>query len=266
MNIVVVDDEKPVRKNLVDTIQKVRPDAVIHDFEHSSDLLEFVQNNPCDIAFLDIQIRNTNGVELAKKLKDILPKVNIIFVTGYNEYVMEAMKIHASGYILKPATEESVEAELKDLRHPIVPLRNALLRVQCFGNFDAFTCDGELLHFERSKAKETFAYLVHRHGASSTIKEIAAILFEDDPYNFKQQRYMQKIISSMMKTLREAGAGEVIQKDYNSLAVKTDMIDCDYYRFEKMDTGIVNAYAGEYMSQYSWAEFVVGYLERESYK
>lgn len=55
-------------------------------------------------------IRCSNGVELAKQLKDILPKVNIIFVTGYNGYVMEAMKIHASGYILKPATEESVAA------------------------------------------------------------------------------------------------------------------------------------------------------------
>lgn len=224
MVIVVVDDEEFARRNLIDTIRKVKPDADIYDFGHSSDLLEFVRNHSCDIVFLDIQIHESNGVELAKQLKDILPKVNIIFVTGYNEYVMEAMKIHASGYILKPATEESVAAELKDLRHPVVTLKNVLLRVQCFGNFDAFTPDGELIHFERSKAKETFAYLVHRHGAACTIKEIAAVLFEDELYDLKKQAYIQKIISSMMKTLRGLGAADVIRKNYNSLAINQNQL------------------------------------------
>jgi two-component SAPR family response regulator len=55
--------------------------------------------------------------------------------------------------------------------------------------------DNVPLHFERSKAKEIFAYLIYKHGASCTIREIAAILFEDEPYDRKQQWHIQKIIS-----------------------------------------------------------------------
>ena len=74
-------------------------------------------------------------------------------------------------------------------------IKNALLKVRCFGNFEVFNLNNIPLHFERSKAKEVFAYLIYKHGASCTIKEIAAVLFEDEPYDRKQQGYTQKIIS-----------------------------------------------------------------------
>ncbi len=79
----------------------------------------------------------------------------------------------------------------------MVPKSDALLRVQCFGNFDVFTPNGDHVHFERSKSKEVFAYLVHKHGSSCSTKEIAAALFEDAPYDEKQQNYVQKLIQGM---------------------------------------------------------------------
>ena len=85
--------------------------------------------------------------------------MNIIFVTGFSEYTGDAMRLHASGYIMKPVTTEAVKSELDDLRFPIIPKDNSLLRVQCFGNFDVFTPDGKPMHFERSRSKEIFAYL-----------------------------------------------------------------------------------------------------------
>lgn len=142
-------------------------------------------------------MRGMNGVELAKQLKETNPKMNIIFVTGFDEYTGDAMRLHASGYIMKPVTKEKIEAEIADLRFPIVPKSNAILKVQCFGNFDVFTPDGTPVQFERSKSKEVFAYLVHRHGSSCTIREIAAVLFEDEPYDLKQQAYVQKILSAI---------------------------------------------------------------------
>ena len=182
--------------------------------------------------------------------------MNIIFVTGFDEYTGDAMQLRASGYIMKPVTKEKIEEELAELRFPIVPKNNALLKVQCFGNFDVFTPDGTPVHFERSRSKEVFAYLVHRHGSSCTIKEIAAALFEDEPYDLKQQAYIQKIISVMMKSLRRVGAEKAVNKKYNALSVVVDKLDCDYYRFAELDAGAVNAYANEYMSQYYWADFL----------
>ena len=130
------------------------------------------------------------------------------------------------------------------------------MKVRCFGNFDVFTLDNMPVHFERSKAKEVLAYLIYKHGASCTIREIAAVLFEDEPYDRKQQGYTQKIISSLMNTLRQYGADDLVVKKYNSISIRPELVDCDGYRFEKMDVAAIDLYGNEYMAQYSWAEFV----------
>ena len=189
MRMLCVDDEPLMLKMLESAVREASPDADITGFRYQEDLLEEAKKGGCDVAFLDIHMRGMNGVELAKELKKVNPKMNIIFVTGFSEYTGDAMKLHASGYIMKPVTAEDVKRELEDLRFPLEPKSNALLRVQCFGNFDVFLPNGEHVRFERSKAKEIFAYLVHRHGSSCTIKELAAALFEDEPYDKKQQNY-----------------------------------------------------------------------------
>ena len=63
-------------------------------------------------------MRGMNGVEVAKRLKEANPKMNIIFVTGFSEYNGDAMDMKASGYIMKPVTKADVERELSDLRLP----------------------------------------------------------------------------------------------------------------------------------------------------
>ena len=255
MRILCVDDERLALQMLEQAVKKAKPEAQVLAFKFQDELIDEAAKNGCDVAFLDIHMRGMNGVEVAKELKKINPKMNIIFVTGFSEYTGDAMRLHASGYIMKPVTKEKVEAELSDLRFPIVPKSDALLRVQCFGTFDVFTPGGKPLHCARSSAKAGCASQVHRHGSSCTKKEIAAILFEDMPYDSKQQIYVQKIMSALMKSLREAGTEKVIEKSYNNIAVNVKLIDCDYYRFEELDAGAVNAYQNEYMSQYYWAEF-----------
>ena len=256
MRILCVDDEPLMLKMLEMAVRGAKPDADIDVFEEPEDLLDDAKQNGCDIAFLDIHMGGMTGVELAKELKAVNPKMNIIFVTGFSEYTGDAMKLHASGYIMKPVTKEAVEEELSDLRFPIIPKSDALLKVQCFGNFDVFTPDGTPVHFERSRSKEIFAYLVHRHGSSCSIREIAAALFEDEPYDKKQQSYLQILISAMVKSLKKVGAEQAINKSYNAISVNPAVLDCDYYRFAELDAGAVNAYANEYMSQYYWADFL----------
>ncbi len=238
MRILCVDDEPLMLQMLEAAVREAKPEAEIIGFEYPDELLEDAGQNGCDIAFT------------------VNPKMNIIFVTGFSEYAGDAMKLHASGYIMKPVTAEAVKNELDDLRFPIVPQDDALLRVQCFGNFDVFTPDGKPLHFERSRSKEIFAYLVHRHGSSCTTREIAAALFEDEPYDKKQQSYLQTLIAAMIKSLKKVGAESAIVKSYNALSVNVKALDCDYYRFRELDAGAVNAYQNEYMSQYYWADFL----------
>ena len=256
MRILCLDDEELALRMLETCVREVKPDAEVEGFDDQDDLLESAEKSGCDVAFLDIHMRGMTGVEVAKRLKEINPKMNIIFVTGFSEYKGDAMDMKASGYIMKPVTKEEVAEELDNLRFPIVPKKNVKLRIQCFGNFDVFQPNGEHVRFERSKAKEVFAYLVHRHGSSCTLREIFAVIFEDEPYEKKLQNLLQTYIYAMVKSLKEIGAEDVIVRSYNALAVNPDLLDCDYYRFKELDPGAVNAYECEYMNQYSWADFL----------
>ena len=251
LRIVAVDDEPLALELLVRTVHDVRPQAQIMAFTEAEGLLKYTRENPVDVAFLDVQMRGINGVELADALRQLHPAINLIFVTGYDQYTGDAMALHASGYILKPVNRAKVEKELSDLRHPQIP---SLLRVRCFGNFDVFGPDGQPLHFSRSKSKEAFAYLIYRCGASCTVRELAATLFEDQPYDSKKCQYMQKILSSMMDALRSAGAESVIAKRYNNLAINMNRLDCDYYRLLDSAPELPREYRGEFMAQYPWAE------------
>lgn len=262
MTILLIDDEPLALEMLKDSVAEACPDAVLHPFLKTSEALAFLQANPVDIAFLDIQMRGMSGLEMAVKCKQLYPKINLIFATGYDSYAIDAMTMHASGYIMKPITAEKVKKELMNLRHPLQSRPGTKLQVKCFGNFDVCLPDGTPLQFARAKSKELLAYLVYRKGTPCSVRELAAVLFEDSDYDRKQQVYLQKIISSMMQTLKQYDLASIVQKRYNSISLDVSVLDCDYYRFLELDPGAINSYTGEFLSQYSWAEFMTGYLDR----
>lgn len=259
MRILVADDEVLALELVENSILQVIPDAELFCFSKTSKLLEFVENNTCDIAFLDINMAGITGLDLGRRLKEKSPNVNIIFVTGYSEFTGEAMDMHASGYIMKPVTPDKIRKEIADLRYPVPD--KALLRVQCFGNFDVFTTDGKPVKFGRSKSKELLAILVSKRGTSCTVKELTSILFEDAVGDEKKKDYTQQLISTLVKTLREQGAEDLINKSYNSIGIKPELLDCDWYKFNEKDPESWSQYSGEFMAQYSWAEYIAGYLE-----
>lgn len=266
MVIIAVDDEKIALAGLVDEIGKAVPAAEVYGFRSAAAATEFLKEHSCDVAFLDIEMRGMNGIEFAKHLKLQNPKLNIIFATGYDEYTRQAFDLHASGYIMKPVTSEKIAREMEELRHPVVEEKrvkgDASLKVQTFGNFEVYL-NGEPLRFSRSKSKELFAYLVHKCGTSCSTKELVAVLFENRPYTVSLQKQFQTILSTMMKTLKDAGVDDCIIRGHNQTAVDTSKLDCDYYHFLEGSPDAINVYAGEYMANYSWSEFVPGYLDKK---
>ncbi|MCL2808433.1 MAG: response regulator [Treponema sp.] len=253
MKILAIDDNEPALKLLISSINEARPRAMVFAFNKPSELLVFAKDNPCDIAFLDIKMWGMNGLDLAKELKELNPKINIIFVTAYSKYSTEAFGLYPSGYILKPVTKEAVEREIKNLRYPLEQKNSARLYAQTFGNFDVFSY-GISLKFRYNKTKELFAYLINRNGAAVNMNELCAVLWEEKSDTENLKAYLRKLISDLIKTLNAAGADDIVLKRHNSIAIIPDKIICDSYQFMKGDMSCVNAYAGEYMAQYSWAE------------
>ncbi|WP_036606478.1 response regulator [Oribacterium sp. P6A1] len=262
MQILAIDDEKIALEGLTDVIKKALPDAEIFPYRNALKAIEELENKHIDIAFLDIEMRDINGMQFADHLKERFPKINVIFTTGYSEYVGEAMDLHASGYIMKPVTLEKVKREIEDLRYPLEKTeeKKDVLRVQTFGNFEVLK-NNQVLHFQYNKTKELFAYLVDRCGALTSNGEILGVLWEDDANPERKSSYLQNLRADMVSTLTEAGFPDVVVRQRGTIAIVPDKIECDMYEWKKDRKNAKVRYTGEYMNQFSWAEYSKGALE-----
>ena len=249
MIVIAVDDERYALKNLVESIEEASPDAQIRHFRYPEDALDFAKENPVDVAFLDVEMIGMNGVELAERLKLYHPDLNIIFSTGYGHYRDAAFDLHASGYLTKPITPEKVKKELANLRRPI---RNAKrVRIRAFGNFEVYL-DGNPISFKYSKTKEMLAYLVDRKGALCTNGEIMAVLFEDDNGH---EAYFRSLRKDLTDILESAGCSEILSQQRGRTGIIPDLVECDYFNWCSGKRSGINAFHGEYMTQYSWGEY-----------
>ena len=275
MTVVAVDDEEISLMCLEAVLDSMDDVDKVLTFSNAEDTIDYFKTGKADAAFLDIQLYlsggTLNGLMLAAKIKELCPDCHVVFVTSCPEYAVDAFKLHVSGYIVKPVTREAARKELDYIIMEKRAASNARgfieekeeepkVRVQCFGNFEVFWKNKPVV-FQLSKAKELFAYLVHRKGASVSMAALAAVLFEDKEDGLSVQSQIRNLVASMRKTFSSLGCPDLFNKSRGYISIKTDLTDCDYYSFMNGDSDAINEYSGEYMAQYSWAEFTVGYLE-----
>ena len=117
-NVIMVDDRKLFLSGALPILEEAMPDAIITGFNRPSEALEYAQVNRIALAFLDIELRNTNGLDLCRKLLQINPRTNVVFLTAYADYSLDAWKTGASGFMLKPITAAGVREQLGKLSYP----------------------------------------------------------------------------------------------------------------------------------------------------
>ena len=253
MIAIAVDDE-PLMLGALTKAIKASPDiTAVTSFTSCEDALDFIKNNPTDIAFLDINMRGMGGLSLAKKIIGFCPDCKIVFCTGYEEYAIPAFKLHASGYLMKPISAKDVQVEIDNIKG--IRQKQKPLTVKCFGNFEVFA-KGEKLTFKRSKTKELFAFLVDRNGAGVTVAEIGAALWENNEEQ-KNQNYIHQLFRDLRQSLETLGVEDIFERNNYFYSINPEKLDCDYYAYLK--TGKPE-FRGEYMTQYSWAEATCGLL------
>lgn len=117
--LILVEDEPCLLTGFIHILSNELPEATAFGFQTGEEALAFAETNRIDVAFLDVELFGENGIDVAEKLSEINPRTNIIFLTGHSEYAFDALRVHCSGYILKPLTPEKIRYEMGHLRFPI---------------------------------------------------------------------------------------------------------------------------------------------------
>ena len=119
MNIIILDNHKLIIKEIRRQVLSVLPEAECVCFTKQREAIEHVKKNRVDVALLDVDMPGLNGIEVAELMCQINPRLNIIFITGFPEYALQAFTVPVSDFIVKPVSEDALRASFQKLRFPL---------------------------------------------------------------------------------------------------------------------------------------------------
>ena len=137
------------------------------------------------------------------------------------------------------------------------------LEIKTFGNFTPLY-DKKVIKFARTKSNELLAYLIYKDGSSVNTKELLAVLYGDHADSARYGASLRLLISDIKHTFSELEIQNFFITEYNNFRINPEVVKCDYYDFLAGNTQAAKSFTGEFMSQYTWAEDKIAFLERKA--
>jgi two-component SAPR family response regulator len=208
-----------------------------------------------DVVFINY---SEEAISLAKEIYDSKLETSIIILIDDKLQSYDAMKVHASGVILKPYTANDLKEELTSLK--MLTSKTHKVEVKTFGNFDIFV-DGKNIKFARTKSKELLAYLIDKKGTSVSSSELIVNLWEEHDVCKTTRSMLHNLISDIKDTLIKHDILDIIEMDRNAYRIICEKVSCDYFDLLNGKKSAYNKFTGEYMAAYEWAMFTASTLE-----
>ncbi len=205
-NAIIIDDEQPALDVLKLLLERSGQINIVGSFRSAQKAVAEVQSLKPDVAFIDIEMPQMTGLELAEKIIESSCDIEIVFVTSHNQYALEAFQVNAIDYILKPLSYENVLRVISRLKKikpaPCsLPMGTDKGRIYCFDKFLVYGAGSNTtIKWRTSKTEELFALLVQNIGKIiSRLKIIQALWPEFDEK--KSTIYLHTTIYNLKKTL-----------------------------------------------------------------
>lgn len=270
MNILFIDDEPIAVKQFEARIKSCTGYNEVHTFSRVADILQFAQTKLINTAepyaaFLDIEMPHLKGTELAVKLKEIIPDIQICFITAYENFALDAYKIDAIGYLTKPYSTEQLQHEINKLSTAVsvVKAKKTELDKKHTKNghtvyfktipFFEIYIDDKIVTSCTAKPKELFALLVSRNGAEVTRDMAIGCLWPDRENNETTGSLFRMTMMRLKQFLKERDIDDILisSKVYHSLNV--DLFDSD---LQQTAENHVIGKKESFLTEYSWSSFI----------
>ncbi|MBB6693530.1 response regulator [Cohnella xylanilytica] len=208
--VMIVEDERPTLELMERLIGRHPLLEVAGTFDSPLEAMERYPELKPDVAFLDVEMPKMGGIELAGKLKAADEELQVVFTTAYPGYAVDAFRVNAVDYLLKPVVPEDLERVVSRIvknREPRAPLRrpegSGEPPVRCLGTFETRGTDGTLLNWPTRKTEELFAYFLAFPNRLTDKWRLADLLWPDLEEG-RSLHNLHNTIYRLKKTLKEA--------------------------------------------------------------
>lgn len=246
LRAILVDDEKHALNMLSKVISERDDVQVVGAYSDVAELLDVVEELDPDVVFLDIEMPEMNGLQLGERLHSLELELDIVFVTAYRQYAIDAFDVNAIDYLLKPIDPDmlhrTIERIWKRRRAHFIPVASApAFTINCFGQFAIYKAGHlEPIRFPTAKAEELFAYLLMNRNTNVSKWTLCDSLWPEQDGTKNSEKNLHTTMYRMKKVLRENGIEVQLLSQRGLYRMECD-IKCDYISFEQKIDGLVKA-------------------------
>ncbi|PWV98537.1 response regulator receiver and SARP domain protein [Paenibacillus cellulosilyticus] len=278
LRVLLVDAETNNLLLMEALLQAYKGIEIVGKLNETAQALRIIQDGGVDAVILDFEKPIMNGLAALKKMRAGSPELDIIIVTGCDQYAIEAFELNVVDYILKPLVRDRLDNTIERLfwRHKARLQERAAAAEQqfvssfyCFGHFhwDVSGQTESMIKWKRVKDRELMAYLVHHRNQFVPKEKILVDLWPEA--NTKQSSaYLYTCVYHIRKMLRDMGCNETLESRNNAYRLRMDRSWCDVDLLDSVLGVNINAanivdyervaslYIGSYMEGdgFSWAK------------
>jgi len=281
LRALVVDDEQ-ITADLIgrylEATGSVEVERIIYN---PLEVIKEVELTNPDVVFLDIEMPEISGLELAEKITAMVNQPEVVFITAYSSYALEAFKVNALDYVMKPIDPHELERVIQKInnRRPQVTT-NHTLSIKALGGFTAVVVGDQREHIKWSTAKceELFAYMIFKGERVVVSKWNLIDVLWPEKDTQKSEINLRSTISRLNKTLRDYGVNSRIISHNNRYKLEIENWEVDAFQLEKRSEEwlkdgpkalpslqtLHKLYPGDLFAEqyYAWAEWLQSYYLR----
>ncbi len=280
MRVIAVDDEKLSLMKIERILREIPDIDFVAGYICPIEALTHHREDMPEVAFLDVEMPEMDGLSLAEQLMEINPDLEVVFVTAHDNYALAAYQANAIGYLLKPVQSDELQTLINRLKRYTnkQEKKQQKLFFKIFGSYYIETGElqKDIVKFRTAKSEELLAFLLSQNGKPVSRDTICDKLWPDMEIS-KATRNFHTTAYNIRHTLQNFGLMEVLLRSHDDYRLNPDCISCELELFNHakhlMEKGIydikimenaLSCYQGKYMANkdYVWLMEYQNYYER----